>query len=67
MAGLEVIGRDTYGVFPLKGKFLNVRDATPKKISENTEIQNLVKIIGLDINNDNIDTLRYGNILIMTD
>jgi len=29
MAGLEVVGRDRFGVFPLKGKFLNVRDATP--------------------------------------
>ena len=38
MAGLEVIGRDYYGVFPLKGKFLNVRDAAPNKISENLEI-----------------------------
>lgn len=25
MAGLEIIGRDFYGVFPLKGKLLNVR------------------------------------------
>ena len=27
MAGLEIIGRDNYGVFPLKGKLLNVRNA----------------------------------------
>jgi DNA topoisomerase-2 len=33
MAGLEVVGRDYYGVFPLKGKFLNVRDSPPKKIA----------------------------------
>ena len=48
MAGLEVIGRDRYGVFPLKGKLLNVREAPFKKIKENDEIQNLIKIIGLD-------------------
>jgi DNA topoisomerase-2 len=30
MAGLEVVGRDKYGVFPLKGKLLNVRDASIK-------------------------------------
>ena len=30
MAGLEIVGRDYYGVFPLKGKLLNVREATPK-------------------------------------
>ena len=30
MAGIEVVGRDRYGVFPLKGKLLNVRDASNK-------------------------------------
>ncbi len=25
MSGIEVVGRDHYGVFPLKGKMLNVR------------------------------------------
>ena len=27
MAGIEVRGRNRFGVFPLKGKLLNVRDA----------------------------------------
>lgn len=35
LAGIDVIGRDRFGVFPLKGKFLNVREATAKQISEN--------------------------------
>eukprot|EP00419_Tripos_fusus_P060173 CAMPEP_0172920608 /NCGR_PEP_ID=MMETSP1075-20121228/204394_1 /TAXON_ID=2916 /ORGANISM="Ceratium fusus, Strain PA161109" /LENGTH=88 /DNA_ID=CAMNT_0013780657 /DNA_START=1 /DNA_END=264 /DNA_ORIENTATION=+ len=39
IAGLEVIGRDRYGVFPLKGKVLNVRDANYKQVSGNNEIQ----------------------------
>jgi DNA topoisomerase II len=30
LAGIEVVGRDTFGVFPLRGKFLNVRDAPVK-------------------------------------
>lgn len=30
MSGIEVVGRDRYGVFPLKGKMLNVRDASTK-------------------------------------
>ena len=30
LAGIEVVGRDSYGVFPLRGKFLNVRDAPTK-------------------------------------
>lgn len=38
MAGMEVVGRDNYGVFPLRGKLLNVRDASSKQILENQEI-----------------------------
>lgn len=49
MAGLEVIGRDTYGVFPLKGKLLNVREASTKVLMGNDEIQNLMKIMGLTV------------------
>ena len=47
VAGLGVVGRDYYGVYPLKGKLLNVREATHKQILENKEICELVKIIGL--------------------
>ena len=35
MAGIEVIGRDTFGCFPLRGKMLNVRDAAPNKRAKN--------------------------------
>lgn len=35
MAGLSVIGRDFYGVFPLRGKLLNVRQANNKSLMEN--------------------------------
>jgi len=28
MSGLEMIGRDNFGIFPLKGKLMNVRDAS---------------------------------------
>ena len=41
-SGLEVVGRDFYGVFPLRGKLLNVREATHKQIMENQEIQKYV-------------------------
>lgn len=72
IAGLSVIGRDYYGVFPLRGKLLNVRDINMKKITDNQEISSLVKIIGLkfqkkkDINEITKD-LRYGKVLILTD
>lgn len=32
VSGLGVIGRDRYGVFPLRGKILNVREATHKQV-----------------------------------
>ena len=38
LAGIELVGRDKYGVFPLRGKFLNVREASNKQIMENPEI-----------------------------
>lgn len=70
VAGLSVVGRDKYGVFPLRGKVLNVRDATLKQMMANEEIQNLIKILGLDLNKEYDEErkgLRYGSIMIMAD
>lgn len=69
IAGLSVVGRDKYGVFPLKGKILNVKDAALTKISDNDEITNLKKILGLQQGKNYTDTseLRYGRIMLMTD
>jgi len=72
MAGLSIIGRDHFGVFPLKGKLLNAREAPIKQLMGNEEINNLKKIIGLrqDLKYDNEEdfkTLRYGRIICLTD
>ena len=69
ISGLSVVGRDKYGVFPLRGKIMNVKDATLQKISDNAEITALKKILGLEQNKKYTDTssLRYGSIMIMTD
>ncbi len=69
IAGLSEVGRDKYGVFPLKGKLMNVKDQTMKKIAENEEISNLKKILGLETGKvyNNVDELRYGRIMLMTD
>ena len=66
VAGFSVVGRKFYGAFPLKGKLLNVRDASPGQVLQNKEIQNIMKIIGLQpgVNNPR---LRYGQIIIMCD
>jgi len=69
MAGRSIIGSDAYGIFPLKGKLLNVRDAAPKQLLENEEIINIKKIIGLQHNKTytDINELRYGGIILMCD
>ena len=69
MAGIEVVGRDTYGCFPLRGKMLNVRECATQKILKNQEVQYLMKILGIKIGEKytNLKSLRYGSILIMTD
>ncbi|RZF39640.1 hypothetical protein LSTR_LSTR001161 [Laodelphax striatellus] len=72
VSGLGVIGRDRYGVFPLRGKVLNVREASHKQILENAEINAIIKITGLQHKKkyetiEDMKTLRYGKIMIMTD
>ena len=32
VSGLGIVGRDTFGVFPLRGKLLNVREASQKQV-----------------------------------
>jgi len=49
LSSLAILGRERYGVFPLKGKMLNVRDATIKQVMDNKEIQNVLAIVGLEI------------------
>ncbi|CAH8866181.1 unnamed protein product [Trichobilharzia szidati] len=72
VAGLGVVGRDNYGVFPLRGKLLNVREASSKQIVENAEINALIKILGLQYKLkyetvESLKDLRYGKVMIMTD
>ncbi|GLD95333.1 hypothetical protein PINS_up003977 [Pythium insidiosum] len=72
VAGLAVVGRDKYGVFPLRGKVLNVRDATDAQLAKNAEFAHLCTILGLKMG-ERYDTpekreqLRYGKVIIMTD
>ena len=72
ISGLSSEDRNTIGVYPLKGKLLNVRGELPKRISENKEITEIKKILGLetgkqysveDVNN----CLRYGKVLCLAD
>jgi DNA topoisomerase-2 len=73
VSGLSSEDRNMIGVYPMKGKILNVRGELTKKISENKEIAEIKKILGLETNKtyknaeDVAKSLRYGKVLIMTD
>lgn len=68
LSGLEVVGRSKWGAFPLKGKLLNVRDASAKQLLENTEVQNICKILGLvPFQSPSPAQMRYGHVVIMAD
>ena len=69
VSGLSVVGRDRFGVFPLRGKLLNVRDASHDQVAKNAEIANIKQILGLKHGVEYADakSLRYGHLMIMTD
>lgn len=62
-------GRDWIGIYPLRGKILNSRKASPQTIALNAVITNLITILGLDFSKpDRVDNnLKYGKICIITD
>jgi DNA topoisomerase-2 len=73
VSGLSSEDRNIIGIYPLKGKLLNVRGEQLKKISENKEINDIKKILGLESGKEynTIEEvnkcLRYGKIMYMTD
>ena len=73
VSGLSSSDRNIFGVYPMKGKIMNVRGETTKKITDNKEIADIKKILGLETGKDykTIEqvhkSLRYGRILFMTD
>lgn len=69
LAGRAVVNPDLFGVFPLRGKMLNVRDASYEQVTKNAEIANIKQFMGLQHKKDYTDTksLRYGHLMIMTD
>lgn len=69
ISGLSVVGRERWGVFPLKGKLLNVREISAAKFNSNEELAAIKRILGLEHGKVYCDlkSLRYGRILIMAD
>jgi DNA topoisomerase-2 len=65
-------GRDWFGIYALRGKVLNVRNAKAAAIAKNAVISDIIKALGATLGADYtleklFMTLRYGRILIITD
>ena len=65
-------GRDYFGVYALRGKLLNVRNATIQSISNNREITDIIQALGIRYDADYSTpegraSLQYGKVMILTD
>lgn len=65
-------GRDFIGIFPIRGKFLNVRKSSAAQILKNAEVCNIIKALGLEYGTDysissNRQKLRYGKFCVVAD
>ena len=69
ISGLKEVGREQWGVFPLRGKLLNVRDITIQKFNANEELTAIKKILGLEQGKKykDVSELRYGRVMVMAD
>jgi len=69
ICGLNVVGRERYGVFPLRGKLLNVKDISQEKFNKNEELTAIKAILGLRQGQKYKDKkdLRYSRVMVMAD
>eukprot|EP01061_Rhynchopus_euleeides_P007194 TRINITY_DN16183_c0_g1_i1.p1 TRINITY_DN16183_c0_g1~~TRINITY_DN16183_c0_g1_i1.p1 ORF type:complete len:1314 (+),score=374.50 TRINITY_DN16183_c0_g1_i1:126-4067(+) len=72
IAGLSVVGRDYWGVFPVRGKLMNVSKSTTDRIDNSKVLSELATVLGLNPvmtyeTEEEISTLRYGAVALMCD
>ena len=65
-------GNEYIGVMPIRGKFLNVKNAKKSTLIENEEVKALIQALGLQFNVDyrveeNRKKLRYGRFIAVSD
>ncbi|WP_416899812.1 MAG: DNA topoisomerase IV subunit B [Minwuia sp.] len=60
--------RETQAILPLRGKILNVMSAGAEKLAQNQELSDLALALGCGMGKSfNLEDLRYGKVIIMTD
>jgi topoisomerase-4 subunit B len=60
--------RATQAIFPMRGKILNVANATSQKLAANKELSDLIQALGVATGSQYRDEdLRYEKVIIMTD
>lgn len=72
VSGLSKDDRNTIGVYPLRGKLMNIRGASQKSVANNNEINDIKQILGLESGKKYTPAtakakLRYGRVLFLTD
>ena len=65
-------GKDTIGVYPIRGKFLNVKNASASTLIKNKELIGICKAVGLVYGTDylddkNYEKLRYKKVILTSD
>lgn len=69
MSGMIALDSERFGIYPICGKFLNVRRASLRNLESNKQIKYITKFLGLKqgvIYNDT-NSLKYGQVMLMTD
>lgn len=66
---LEREEREHWGIFPLRGKLLNVSEASARQLAANAEVTSIQRIVGLKhgATYDSIRQLRYSRIVVLAD
>ena len=63
----QVLGREKFGYFPLRGKPLNCLEVPISRVAQNEEVKSIIQILGLDITKEKQEDLSYSKVMFATD